>query len=571
MKKFSNWRLNFVLVFIILFGAAIISRLFFLQVLERKHFQAQALGQQMNFSNITGARGQIFSMSSQETKGRKGFGEIKSLAVNKENWTLSAVADNILDKDAFTREISGIVELSEEELIGLLDSGKTYVVIKKDLSSDDLAKIKVLNLAGVFWQNNPERFYPQGNFLSQTLGFLGGEGAGQYGLEGYYDNILQGKSGIKEENKGLKSIFAPNNRISLDGSDIYLTIDYNIQFQSEALLKNAKESLGIDSGQIIVMKPDSGRILALADFPSFDPNYYYTERNMEIFQNGAVQKLFEPGSVMKPLTMVSGLNEGKITPDTTYVDTGSVKFGIKTIKNFSNKIYGEKTMTEVLENSINTGAVYAQQQLGNKKFFEYLEKFGFTEKTGIDVQGEVFSRNEGLKNGPDMNFATASFGQGIDMTPIQLIRAFSAIANGGRIVKPYVVEKIVSGEDMVETKPKLSEQFIFQEAVSQITSMLVSVVENGLDKSAKIPGYYLAGKTGTAQIPLTNKRGYDENKTIQSFIGYGPTFNPQFLILVKLDNPRVPQSTLSAVPIFKELAQYILNYWKIPPDYDINE
>ena len=419
------------------------------------------------------------------------------------------------------------------------------------------------------WENAPDRFYPQGELAAQTIGFLGGQGSGQYGVEGYYNDILQGKAGVKEEKSGLDSFFSSDNQISLDGSDLYLTIDYNIQFQAEALLKQEQAKDGIESGQIIVMKPDTGKILALANFPTFDANQYSKEKDLEIFQNSAIQKLFEPGSIMKSFTMAAALNEGKVTPDTTYVDTGSVTIGPDTLHNFNYEKMGKQTMTQVLENSLNTGAVFAEQQLSHQTFLDYLDRFGFDEKTKIDLQGEVYSHNTLLRNGPDFNFATASFGQGIELTPIQVARGYSAIANGGKLVKPYIVEKIVNGGDEVYTKPEISDPIISQQTISQLTSMLVSVVDKGFNGVAKIPGYYLAGKTGTAQIPLKDGRGYEpDNKTIQSFVGYGPAFNPQFLILVKLDSPKVPKSALSAVPIFKELAQYIINYWKIPPDYN---
>lgn len=570
MKRAGNWRIYFVAVLILLFAVGIISRLFFLQVLERKHYQAQALGQQTGFSNITGSRGQIFCEISQDTKGRKGSGEVKGLAINKDSWTISINPKDVQDQQSFAEQLSHVIDIPEDEIKADIEGGGFYVVIKSGLSSEELEKVKDLNLSGITWMNVPDRFYPQEQFLSRTLGFLGGEGSGQYGLEGYYDDVLLGKSGIKQEKSGLSSIFSSDNEISLDGSDIYLTIDYNIQFQAESLLKKAEQDLDIDSGQIIVMKPDSGRVLALADFPYFDPNTYYKEKNLEIFQNGAVQKLFEPGSILKPFTMSAALNEGKITPETTYVDTGSLKYGIYTIHNFNNEVFGKQTMTQVLEESINTGAVFAEEQLSHKVFWSYMEKFGFTEKTGVDLQGEAYSRNENLKSGPDINYATASFGQGIELTPMQIVRAFSAIADSGRMPKPFLVEKISNGNDTFETKTEFSPAVISEETASQITSMLVSVVDNGFNGVAKIPGYYVAGKTGTAQIPLKNGRGYEPNETIQSFVGFAPAYNPQFLILVKLDNPKVSMSALSAVPVFKELAQYIINYWKIPPDYDIN-
>ena len=308
----------------------------------------------------------------------------------------------------------------------------------ENLSSDDLVRIKKLKLKNLSWQNEPDRFYPQGEMASQTIGFLGGEGYGQYGIEGYYDDVLAGKKGMQENPYGINSIFFDSDSILLDGSDIYLTIDYNIQFQAEQLLKEEKKKNDIDSGQIIVMKPDTGKILALANFPNFNPNQYSKQSDLSIFQNSATQKLFEPGSVMKAFTMASAINEGKITPDTTYFDTGIVTIGPDSIHNFNNEKMGEQTMTQALENSLNTGAVFAQQKLDNKTFINYLNKFGFFEKTGVDLQGEVYSQNNNLKKGPDFNFATASFGQGIETTAMQVARAYCALANGGKLVKPDI-------------------------------------------------------------------------------------------------------------------------------------
>jgi len=574
VKKNFNWQPNLILVLVIIVATIIMGRLFYLQVLQRKLFQAQALGQQVDFNKVVGSRGQVFCQNSQQSKGGQSLGEIKSLAINKDSWIISASIKEIPDKNLFAENISSIIGIEKEQIVSKLSGETNYVVLAKNISSDQLDKLKELKLAGLSWQNEPDRFYPQGKMASHILGFLGGAGAGQYGVEGYYDDILQGKSGMLEEKSGIDAIFSSVNINSLDGADVYLTIDYNIQFQAENLLKQEQIKNDIDSGQIIVIKPDTGKILALANFPEFDPNSYSKEKDLIVFQNSATQKLFEPGSILKPFTMAAALNEGKITPDTTYIDTGVVYFGVKSIHNFANEVYGKKTMTEVLENSINTGVVFAEQQIDHKTFYNYLDKFGFFKKTGVDLQGETYSQNLALKNGPDMNYATASFGQGIELTPIQIVRGFCAIANGGKLVKPYIVEKIVSSANGAPfetyTKPEVSKPIISQQTVSQLNTMLISVVDNGFNKVAKIPGYYFAGKTGTAQVPLLTQKGYYEDRTIQSFIGYGPALNPQFLIMVKLDNPKVSMSSLSAVPVFKQLAQYIINYWQIPPDYDIN-
>lgn len=564
----KDWRINLILVLFFFFGAAITGRLFYLQILNHKFYRSQALGQQAGFSETQGKRGQIYFQNSQESKGAQGSGAIKSLAINKDAWTLSVIPENISDKKIFSEQIGKIIGESESWVMSKVENKQGYVIIKKKLSDKELEQLKKADLKGMRLETATARYYPQNELAAHIIGFVNQDGSGQYGIEGYYDSILKGKFGIKEEKRGLGSV-SNDAQSNLDGSDIYLTIDYNIQFQAEALLAEAKKNIDIDAGQIIVVKPDSGRILAMANFPAFDLNRYFNEDNFEIFQNSCVQKIFEPGSVQKPFAMAIAINESKITPGTSYTDSGVLKIGPESIYNYDKKKYGLQTMTAVLEKSINTGAVFAEKSVDSGIYLDYLDRLGFFQKTGIDLQGENFSENKILRQGREVNLATSSFGQGIEMTPIQLVSAFSAIANNGKIVKPYIVEKIANNDEESIMSAHIGNQVFTQQTASQVTSMLISVVENGFGKGARVPGYYFAGKTGTAQVPVSG--GYDPNKTIQSFIGFGPALKPQFLILIKLDNPKVSVSSISATPIFKKLSEYIINYWQIPPDYEINK
>jgi cell division protein FtsI (penicillin-binding protein 3)/stage V sporulation protein D (sporulation-specific penicillin-binding protein) len=562
----KNFRSNLVFIFFAILWAVIIGRLFFIQVMHYDFYKALAQGQQKFLSQIQGERGEVF-INDREN--------LLSLATNKTSEFCYLSPSEIKNKEEVADKLSEILSLDRDETLEKIASQKTdslFLVLKQKLIDEEILKLKEKNLPGVYLGEEKLRDYPQESLASQVIGFLGGEGKGQYGIEGYFNDILTGKEDFVEAERGPMGIFltgADDFPMSQKGADIYLTIDYNIQFVAEKLLKKAKDDLEIEDGQIIVIEPSSGKILAMANFPDFDPNLYSEEKNLEVFQNSAIQKIFEPGSVFKPIVMAAALDQEKITPQTTYIDKGQVKIEgwPKPLYNYGNRVYGEQTMTNVLEKSINTGAVFAEQQVGHDLFLEYIEKFGFFERTGIDLQGEDLSPNEEFMKGYEINFATASFGQGIGITPIQLVRAFCAIANGGKLVKPYVVEKIFENGKITETQPEISSQVISQKTSAQLTAMLVSVVENGYGKAAKIPGYYITGKTGTAQVPFTDKRGYSD-KTIQTFIGFGPAFDPRFLILVKLNNPNTKTAEYSAAPIFRELAKYIIDYYQIPPDYE---
>lgn len=550
MKK---WRIFLVVFIFFLGGAAITSRLIYIQIMQYGYYRALARGQESSYASMTGERGRIFLKGGEP------------LAINAKEKYVSFNTKKIaeIDRESVIKKISPIIKKSEKDILEIIKSGNEVVELKAGLSDEEYNELKNLNIDGIDLNERLVRQYPQDTMASQVVGFVGGEGVGQYGLEGYYEDTLKGKDTF--ESNGFYSG-------NFNGSDIYLTIDYNIQLITEKALEKAKTDLNIEGGQIIVIEPTTGKILAMANYPNFDPNQYFKEKNFNIFQNPSVQKLFEPGSIFKPLTMSAAIDQGKITPDTTYIDTGSVTSGKWTIYNFGKRSYGKKTMTQVLENSINTGAVFAEKQLGNDLFLSYIKKFGLFEPTGVDLSEEVFSQNSELKKGYEVSYMTAAFGQGIEATPIQMIRAYSAIANNGKIVKPYLVSKIVSNSRTDNIEPKISsEQIIDPKTASEVTTMMVSVTENGFAKKAKVPGYYIAGKTGTAQISNSainiNKTGYSD-KTWQSFIGFAPAFNPRIMILIKLDNPAVSTAEYSSVPVFKNIAKDILDYLEVPPDHE---
>ena len=293
----------------------------------------------------------------------------------------------------------------------------------------------------------------------------------------------------------------------------------------------------------------------MASAPNFDPNNY-SEYSVENFLNPTVESVYEPGSIFKVITMSAGIDAGKITPETTYYDSGSVTLNGRTIKNWDNKAHGTQTMTQVIEQSLNTGAVFAQRQTGRGDFYKYVEQFGFKDLTLVGLPDEVSGNLINLeKNIRDINFATASFGQGISVTPIELISAIGAIANDGVLMRPFLIEG---------TAPQVLRRVISQETADQVTAMMVSAVKNA--QIAQIPNYKIAGKTGTAQVPDFVRGGYT-HQVINTYVGFAPATDPKFIILVRLDKPEgAPLAGLTVVPAFRDLAHFILNYYNIPPD-----
>ena len=568
-KVFKNLRINIVFFLIFFAAALILVRLFDLQITKGGYYKALAQGQQSSILEVAPKRGGVY------------FSNGDPLAVTNEEPFLRICVKEMEDQDKAAEEIAKIVGKSKEEIVEIIETGEGYYkTVKENLLKEETEKIKELDMPGVetAWQN--KRVYPNLNTASQIVGFLNKDGQGQYGIEEYFNDLLTGEEKLEEEKvTPWGFLFSGTNDTSGQETSLYLTIDPNIQFKAEQVLKEGLEKYGAASGEIIVAEPGTGKIIAMAQDPNFDPNKY-GESEMEYFSNKCVQVPFEPGSIFKPITIAIALEEGKISPDTTFVDNLGYRLvsGYK-VYNYSQKAWGTRTMSESLQYSINVGVMDAETLIGNQTFYEYIKNFGFMERTGVELAGEFTSQNSQLKtsldNGIQVNFANASFGQGIEMTPLQIIRAFCGIANDGRMPESMtVIEKeIVDGKE--KTMPEKNyKTVVSKETTDKLAKMMVNVVENGYGHLAKIPGYYIAGKTGTAQVPYSvlgeNRSGYSDH-TWQTFMGFAPAYDPRFVILVKLDNPqKTKTSEYSSVPMFHDLAKYILDYWQIPPDYDVD-
>lgn len=556
-----------VTVFLLLLFFGVALRLFFLQAVGGRTARMLAEDQHSIFTKLLATRGEIKITD-------KFSEEPIAVATNIKKPLVYAVPSDIRDPLETAIKLAAILKMPEGEIQKKFE-GKTrkYVPIKRQITDKQQEEIKALKLFGINFDYEEVRVYPEGNLLSQVVGFVGFKDQhkeGLYGLERYFEKELAGKNGQAVQEADAKGawVFGATRDITLpiDGVNLILTIDKSIQFKAESVIKEAVQKHGADSGSVIVINPDSGAVLAMAGFPDFNPNEYSKTEEPKIFLNQITVGAYEPGSVFKPLTMAMSLNEGKITPETTYDDKGFVEIDGYTIKNSDLKAHGKQTMTEVLEKSLNTGAIFAKEQIGNEKFYEYVKKFGFGKSTGIELL-EHKGNLDNLKLNIKINYHTASFGQGISVTPVQLIQAFTVIANGGKMIKPFVVKAKVSADDKAEeTVLPQSEQIISEKAANTVAAMMVSVVESGHGKRAGVKGYYIAGKTGTAQIPKKDSKGYEPDATIGSFVGFGPVEDPKFLMLVRIDHPRDVQFAEStAAPAFGEIAQFILSYLNIPP------
>ncbi len=560
-------RIVWVTVLLLLSFVIIFTRLAFLQIVKGAYFRNQADDQRTQISKIQPVRGEIKITD-------KFTGQPYTVATSIEKPLVYAIPASIENPEATAKALAKILGMTEEDVLAKFqDKDRKYVPIKKQLTEKEKKEIEAAKFSGIAFDKETLRFYPEGTFMSQLLGYVGYKDdtkTGLYGLEQAFNDYLTGRPGVLAQEKSNDGTWIFGTRRdetpALNGDSLLLTIDKSIQFKAENILKEAVDKNLADSGSIAIMDPKTGAVLAMASYPTFDPNQYAKAEDPSVFTNLNTMGNYEPGSVFKPLTMAAAVNEGKVMATTTYTDTGELTIDDYKIKNSDNKAHGVQTMSQVLEESLNTGVIFAKDKIGNKKFAEYVKRFGFGEKTGIEVaetKGDINNLNGNIS----VNYATASFGQGISVTPIQLLKAFSALANGGKMITPYVVSSRTTPEgETLDTKHPDPKQVISEATASQVSAMLVNVVEKGHGKKAGVPGYYVAGKTGTAQVPRKDGKGYEENNNIGSFIGYAPVDDPKFLMIVRINHPRtVSFAESTAAPAFGQLASFLLKYYNVPP------
>lgn len=470
------------------------------------------------------------------------------------------------------------LELQERQdyFFSLLNKDLFWVNLNRKVDNSLKRKIEDLSFSGLGFDSSTKRFYPEGSSSAHITGFVGsdeyGADIGYGGVEGYYNGELKGKSGsLIQEKDALGLPILIGQFISKDpkpGKTLQLHIDRAIQRIVERSLQKGMVKYGAKGGSAVIMDPQNGAILAMASFPSYDPtkSWLYPRQN---FKNPLTADAYEPGSTFKVLVMAAGINEGLVMPDTKCDNcNGPLQVADYTIKTWNNKYQNNPSMTDVIIHSDNTGMVFVGKKLGKEKLFDYIRKFGFGNVTGVDIQDEQSPDIRPLKDWKEIDQATATFGQGISVTGLQLVRAVSSIANGGRIFEPHVVNTISDGEKKHYIQPSLIGQPLTEETTKQVTEMMVKAVDEGeaqyYKKQAGVLNYKIAGKTGTAQIPVAGH--YDANKTIASFVGFAPADKPKFVMLVRYDQPTSSiYGADTAAPTFFEITKELFTYYGIPP------
>jgi len=546
------------LLFIILliFYLLIIVKLFQLQVLN----PASTHTTYLKTNRIPPERGKIYDRNSQP------------LAVNRPSFLLYIEPKKIEDASEFVKKIDAILQLGEASLASKIDKTKNWVAVQSGLDKDKKQRLLEFKLKGLGFEDRFQRYYPESSLAAHLLGFVGkdvqGEDVGYFGVEGYFNKDLTGLPGIIKSDRDLLGrpiLIGTQQKLDPEnGRDLYLTIDESVQETVKKKLQTGIERYKAKEGCILVTNPQTLEMLALTCLPDFDLDRYYLFSE-EFFRNPAISNLYEPGSTFKPFIMAAALDNKSVQPDDFYDEKGPVEIGGYTIKTWNNKYEGQISMTGIIEKSSNVGMVYVGERLGYKNIYSYLKKYGFGQATGIDLQGEADGYLKEEFAWYPIDFATVSFGQGIAVTPIQMVRAFASLINGGKLLKPFVVQKISSGNEEKSIDSKIERKTISAKTSEMIKKMLHSAVENGEVRWAKPKGYQIAGKTGTAQIPIEGH--YDPTKTVASFVGFAPVSDPKFLALVILREPQTsPWGSETAAPLFFEVAKELLVYYNIAPE-----
>ncbi len=540
-------------------------RLFFIQVVRSEYYRDKADRQYLRPSANFFDRGSILA--------QKKDGSIFSLAGIKTAYLITVNPRILEDASSTYFRLNQIIPLEAEDFTKRVsDKTDPYEEIATKVPPDQAEAIKKLGIKGVTIYKQKLRSYPFGNSASHVVGLLGYKGddfIGRYGLERQYEKVLSRQEEMSFANffveifSGIGS--SVSGKTARAEGDVITTIEPVVQKFFEGELIKVKAEWQADQIAGLIIDPKTGEIVAMGAWPNFDPGGKQTD--LSALTNPLVEGVYELGSIFKPLTMAAGLDAGAVTAKTTYNDKGCITLNKKEICNYDDRARGVIPMQEVLNQSLNVGASFVTERLGQDRFRQYFEAYGFTEPTGIDLPGEATNLTKNLKSPRLVDYATASFGQGIAVTPISLVRAMSALGNGGYLVTPHIVKEIDYQNQLKQKiEPTIGRQVIKKETSEEITRMLTAVVDTKMPK-VKMERYSIAAKTGTAQMVNADNGKYYEDRYLHSFFGYFPAYNPRFLIFMFMVNPKgVRYSSETLTTPFVNTSRFLLNYYQVAPD-----
>lgn len=555
-KPQRSTRYVFLLALFVAMLIGVGARLVYLQLVAGPAYAAMAYDQRNREMDVPARRGSIYD--------REG----EPLAVSMEARDVYAVPALVVDKEGAAEAIADILGGDSREYLTKLNKDASFVYLARKVEVERADAVKRLDLAGIGFQDDARRVYPSNELACQVLGFVGIDDIGLSGLEKYYDETLAGTPGKTIAEKGPGGIPIPGGvsvqEDAVDGQNIVLTIDKDIQYQAHVELQAAVEKWGAKGGSVIVMDPETGGILAMASTPTFDPNDF-ASADESAFRNRPVVDVYEPGSTIKSLTAAAVIEEGMYEPDSMFDLPSTLKIGGRTIHESHPRARVDWSLTEIVTNSSNVGAVKLGLALGEDKLYEYFAKFGLTEKTGIDYPGEAKGWLPPTSQWSASSIGNIPFGQGVSVTPLQLARSLTAIATDGQLATPHFLDSLPDSPDTTLVWPRT--RAISAETATKMREVMAAVVYEGTGSEAAVEGYTVAGKTGTAQKVRTDgKAGYAAGKYVASFSGFLPVESPAVLIIVTIDEPSnsIYGGTVAA-PTFSKLGAYCMEHLKIPP------
>jgi len=559
-------RIRIIIFCISLVAFVILVRLFSLQVIHKNLYSEKADRQYMTSSTNIFDRGIIYFTKKDNS--------LMSAGTVSSGFKIEIVPKNLVDAEDTYQKLKPYITMDYDTFLAkMAKKDNSYKEIANKLTKEQITEIEKFKIKGLIISRDNWRFYPGENLASHTLGFLAYKDnllTGQYGLERFYNGTLS-----RSENEVTVNFFAEvfsNIKSTISNTnkgDIITTIEPTIQYNLESELSSILKKWNADEAGGIIINPENGEIYAISGMPDFDLNNFRSVSDVGVYRNPLVENVYEFGSVIKPLVIAGAIDSGVVTPDTTYTDNGFVVVDKKTISNFDKKGRGLTTMQSVLDQSLNTGMVFIENKLGHDKFRTYMKSYGIGEKTGIDLPNETSGLIKNLNSSRNLEYANASFGQGISITPIEAVRAFSILANGGKLVTPHLVKEIKyeNGLSKKIDYPSTKENILKKETTDTVTKMLIHVFESYDKGSHKLNNYSIATKTGTAQLPKETEKGYYIDRHTHSFFGYFPAYDPKFLVFIFLKNPKeVKYASETLIPPFMNITKFLLNYYNVPPD-----